>query len=1058
MKKALFFLIFCFAGTLVLQAQNVLLYSEDFQTGGPSFTLNSGGPGSNVGTNQWAINNNYNGAPTYNNTMSEDSTYSGTITFAPHSQYLHINDLPSGITNCNYNPSNPSDRFAYTTSGICTMGMDSVHMSFFYMCQGSSTAFGQVYYSVNNGPWIQTGQSQYSNKYKWKYEDLSNPAFGNVTNLRFGFRWQNNNGPSPDSVAFAIDDINIVANYSNNITITIDSVAPNPVCQLGLLLIYWRISDTLCDGTYAIDLSDQFGNFAAPNSWVASIYFPQTSGVFAILLPANLPPGNCYKVRLRRTSPPPFIIGTASACFSIVACPNVITTLQPVVTFDTNAVCIGSAIDVPFYSTGVYGASNVYTAQLSDSNGVFAAVPPIIGSAPNSSTYDPSLGSPPGTVSGLVPTVPPGCGYYIRVVSSNPNVIGAPWGPFCIGACDITTNNHQDLAFCVTDCAIAPLGADSLIDINVNTFNNTATYFPGNLFTTQLMSSMTFGQIGANGILGSVAATGDTTLNIHIPCKDSLAIIGVPIGMNYLRIVATNSSVPDNSLGSLIRLTIGAPNSTPPVITAYNFTTFVQQDTFCVGDIVALFFTPYSYSAHSTYMWSCNGINNGVPFVSPSGANSNSLYVNLGGQGILTFQVQETSYGCAGPWSPIDTIVVLGLPNVNITGPHIVCQGDTNSYHTLLNNNTYYSWGASGGIIVDTSNNVIDMSFPNVGVFQLTMHAINGCGSASSTYSVTVKPYPTAFAGNDTVICSNSPVTLVTPTGAGYSYSWTLGSTVIGTNNSVIVTPTVTTTYNVAVSIIGGCISYDTVTVFVNNLSDSSTYTQSGCNVNDGTATAIPVDGTPPFAYAWSNGQTTQTAVGLAPGTYTCIITDAGGCSVSTTVTVTSISSLNPDAGIFVTITQGQSTQLNGTGGIWYSWSPANDLSCTTCQNPIASPTVTTTYTLTVSDSIGCTSTDTVTVFVDILCGTVFVPNAFSPNGDNQNDILYVRGACIKYMDFYIFNRLGEQVFYSNDPAKGWDGVWRGVPCENAVFTYVVKGTLLDGSDINLKGNVSLIK
>ena len=116
------------------------------------------------------------------------------------------------------------------------------------------------------------------------------------------------------------------------------------------------------------------------------------------------------------------------------------------------------------------------------------------------------------------------------------------------------------------------------------------------------------------------------------------------------------------------------------------------------------------------------------------------------------------------------------------------------------------------------------------------------------------------------------------------------------------------------------------------------------------------------------------------------------------------------------------------------------------------------TYTLTVSDSLGCTQIDTVTVFVDILCGEVFVPNAFSPNGDGQNDLLFVRGACITSMEFFVFNRLGERVFQTTDITIGWDGVWRGVPCENAVFSYVLTGTLLDGSEFSKKGNVSLVK
>lgn len=1036
-----------------------MLFTENFQTGGGTFTINGGGPGANTGNNQWIVNNQYSGAPTYRNTMRQDSTYSGTISFAPYSQNLHIYDAPSAITNCNYDPSATSDHSAAMTTGICTMGMDSVHFSFFYLCEGSPTAYGKVYYSANNGPWIQTGLAQYDNKYKWKFEDILDPAFANKNNLRFAFRWENTAGPSADSVAFAIDDINIVATYNNNVTLSIDSVSPNPVCQGGLLFIYWSMSDTLCDGTYAIDLSTSTGNFPGANSWVASIFYPQTSGAFAILLPTTVGVGNCYRIRLRRTSPPPLITGTGSACFSIVACPNVITTLQPVVTFDSNAVCIASAIDVPFYSTGVFAANNVYTAQLSDSNGVFAAVPPVIGTFPNSGTYNPALGSPPGTVSGLVPNVPPGCGYYIRVVSSNPAVIGSPWGPFCIGACDIKTNNSQDLDFCVTDCAIAPAGADSLIDIDVNVYNTTAVYNPGNIFTTQLMSSLNFAQIGANGILGSVAATGDTTLNIHIPCKDSLPIYGIPIGMNYLRVVATNSTVPDNSLGSLIRLTIGAPASSAPTITSYDFTTFVPKDTFCAGDIVALFFSPYSYAANSTYMWQCNGINGGNPFVSPSGANSNSLYVSLGGPSVLTFYVQETSYGCPGPWSLVHTIVVLGLPVVNITGPHFVCVGDTNTYQTIFSNSTYYTWGTSGGDIVDTSNNIIQMSYPNPGSYQITLAGINQCGSANSVYNITVNAYPTAFAGNDTVICyGNNPMTLTTPTGTGYTYSWSNGISVIGTTNSVVVTPTVTTSYVVSVTVQGGCVSKDTITVFVSTLNDTLSSTISLCIVDDGTATATPSGGTPPYTYSWNTGQTTQTITGVPSGIYTCVVTDALGCSVSSNIFVGTANTLNPDAGASVTINIGQTTQLTGNGGGVYSWAPSGSLSCSACQNPVASPTVTTTYTLTVTDSLGCTSTDTVTVFVDIVCGDVFVPNAFSPNGDNQNDILFVRGVCIVTMQFDVFNRLGEKVFSTTDPTIGWNGTWRGVTCENAVFVYVLQATLLDGSEIKKKGNFSLIK
>lgn len=82
----------------------------------------------------------------------------------------------------------------------------------------------------------------------------------------------------------------------------------------------------------------------------------------------------------------------------------------------------------------------------------------------------------------------------------------------------------------------------------MNTWDAIADYGPGNIFNTQLLSSMDFSQIGSDGILGSVAATSSTQFNVHIPCKDSLPDYGIPLGMNYMRVVATESSTPDNAL------------------------------------------------------------------------------------------------------------------------------------------------------------------------------------------------------------------------------------------------------------------------------------------------------------------------------------------------------------------------------------------------------------------------------------------------------------------------------------------------------------------------------
>jgi gliding motility-associated-like protein len=105
----------------------------------------------------------------------------------------------------------------------------------------------------------------------------------------------------------------------------------------------------------------------------------------------------------------------------------------------------------------------------------------------------------------------------------------------------------------------------------------------------------------------------------------------------------------------------------------------------------------------------------------------------------------------------------------------------------------------------------------------------------------------------------------------------------------------------------------------------------------------------------------------------------------------------------------------------------------------------------------GCTSQDTVSIIVSYE-PVIFVPNIFSPNGDNNNDVLYVRGRGIDYVTFYVYDRWGEKVFESTRMEDGWDGTFRGKPMNPAVFVYYVEATFLDGTSTTLKGDVTLIR
>jgi gliding motility-associated-like protein len=143
-----------------------------------------------------------------------------------------------------------------------------------------------------------------------------------------------------------------------------------------------------------------------------------------------------------------------------------------------------------------------------------------------------------------------------------------------------------------------------------------------------------------------------------------------------------------------------------------------------------------------------------------------------------------------------------------------------------------------------------------------------------------------------------------------------------------------------------------------------------------------------------------------------------------------------------------------------YSWTPTAGLATPNSQSTNALVNETTIFTLTVSDGI-CEVSDTVEVRVyTIICEDpyVFIPNAFTPNGDNYNDVLYVRGIWIEKMIFRVFDRWGEMVFESTDPNLGWDGVFRGKKLDPDVYDYYLDVTCIGGLQSITKGNVTLMK
>ncbi|MFH1005419.1 MAG: SBBP repeat-containing protein, partial [Bacteroidota bacterium] len=330
-----------------------------------------------------------------------------------------------------------------------------------------------------------------------------------------------------------------------------------------------------------------------------------------------------------------------------------------------------------------------------------------------------------------------------------------------------------------------------------------------------------------------------------------------------------------------------------------------------------------------------------------------------------------------------------------------------------------------------------------------TYSVIVSIGSCSDTASseVTVSPSPSVSVSGNTMLCTGD-ITTLTASGGEY-YLWNNGAT----TSSIIVTPSATSTYSVVASI-GVCRDTASVNVTVSSTPIASATSTTICAGQ--IATLIASGG---GNYNWSTGETTE-SISISPTTTTTysVVVSIGSCLDTTTASI--IVNSNPTANAWsnTTITAGNSTMLSASGGTSYIWSNGVNDSVIT-----VSPPITTNYCVTVSNG-NCTDTACVTVFVEPLdcstTGKLYLPNAFSPNGDGENDVLKIYFGnlqCIKTFHLVIYNRLGEKIFETTNPMAEWNGYYKNMLENTAVFVYYLKATLITEEKITKKGNVSLI-
>lgn len=466
--------------------------------------------------------------------------------------------------------------------------------------------------------------------------------------------------------------------------------------------------------------------------------------------------------------------------------------------------------------------------------------------------------------------------------------------------------------------------------------------------------------------------------------------------------------------GSLSSSTITNPVASPTTTTTYTFSVSnvlgcattdtvtinvrslpdvnagVDDNSICIGSTANLSAT----AGAASYLWSPS-----------TGLSSNSISNPVtSATATTTYTVVVTSSnGCTNSGSV--TVTVNPLPLADAGPNEVVCTGA--SAQLSASGGTQYTWTPSTGLSNTSISNPIASPTVNT-TYYVTVTNANGCSSIDSL-SVTISSALTANAGADDSICIGSNTTL-NGTGGG-TYVWTPAASL--SNASIynpIASPTVTTTYILTVAS-GSCSDNDTITIVVNSLPTANAGADDA--ICFGSSTSLSASGGTGFNWSPSTGLSSSTinnpvADPTATTTYTVEVTDANGCVDTDEITITVNALPTADAGLDANICTGGNVQLNASGGGTYQWTPSTGLSDATISNPVASPTVNTTYYVTVTDANSCSHTDSIVVTIaasltanagtdDTICAGESVTlmgsgggnYSWSPSGSLSNSSIY---------------------------------------------------------------------
>ena len=388
------------------------------------------------------------------------------------------------------------------------------------------------------------------------------------------------------------------------------------------------------------------------------------------------------------------------------------------------------------------------------------------------------------------------------------------------------------------------------------------------------------------------------------------------------------------------------------------------------------------------------------------------------------------------------TPIAFSVPDLDSPQCHDACDGSLTAIPIGGTMPYTFTW---------TPNNVNTATANSLctGNYSITVKDVNGC-SVSDNYSLINPPTLTLTATITDASCNTALDGAVTTTVTGgippFVYNWTPGAVATSSLTNVL-----SGTYTLTVTDNFGCVIDSAITInstlSVNAVAGNDTlFCQNGTLLLDG-SNSNSTFGT--NTYEWfvvpsaapiSNAVSTTVSPSVGTSTYVLVATN-GVCIDSDTIVVNSNALPIVDAGPMISIPLLGSGTIGGNPtcatGSSFSWSPVVGLDNPTGTNPVSATTVTTIYTVSVIDVNGCFNSDTVTVYV---YPEIKIPNGFSPNGDGKNDVWQ-----IDFIDQFpdceveVYNRWGEQLFYSRGYAVPFNGQYKGKNLPVGTYYYVVK-------------------